>query len=151
MHTQATQSEPFEKVRHDHSVEKAEDYVEAVADIIRSHGECRVKHLARRMGVSHVTVTRIVGRLEQERLLEKPPYRPIRLTASGARLAARSRSRHEAVVAFLRALGVSADHARRDAEGIEHHVGEETLRCMRRFTEQRAAESEPPNRAMKER
>jgi DtxR family manganese transport transcriptional regulator len=144
MPARASRSEPFEKVRRDHSVETAEDYVEAVSDILHRRGECRVKHLARHMGVSHVTVTRIVGRLKQEGLLEKSPYRPIRLTTSGERLAARSRNRHEAVLAFLLALGVPGTHARRDAEGIEHHVGDATLRCMRRFTEQRAFEEPPP-------
>jgi DtxR family manganese transport transcriptional regulator len=147
MPVHVSRSEPFQKLRRDHATETAEDYVEAVSDILRRRGECRVRDLARYMGVSHVTVTRIVDRLEQEGLLEKLPYRPIRLTASGARLAARSRRRHEAVVAFLLALGVPDTHARRDAEGIEHHVGPVTLRCMRRFTEQRAAEEQSPDQS----
>jgi DtxR family manganese transport transcriptional regulator len=124
---------PFEKVRRDHSSETAEDYVEAVSDIVHARGECRVKHLARHMGVSHVTVTRIVSRLQQEDLLQTEPYRPIRLTARGERLAAESRRRHELVLAFLRALGVPEEDARRDAEGIEHHVGASTLAAMQTF------------------
>jgi DtxR family manganese transport transcriptional regulator len=124
---------PFEKVRRDHSSETAEDYVEAVSDIVHRRGECRVKHLARHMGVSHVTVTRIVSRLQQEDLLETEPYRPIRLTAKGERLAAQSRRRHEIVLAFLLALGVPEADARRDSEGMEHHVGDATLKRMQAF------------------
>jgi DtxR family manganese transport transcriptional regulator len=38
------------------------------------------------------------------------------------------------VEAFLLSLGVSPKTARRDAEGIEHHVSAETLAAFRRFT-----------------
>jgi DtxR family transcriptional regulator, manganese transport regulator len=130
---------PFVKVRSDHAMETAEDYVEAVSDIVHRTGECRVKDLADHMGVSHVTVTRIVQRLQDEGLVETEPYRPVRLTGAGERLAAASRQRHETVLAFLLALGVPDEDARRDTEGIEHHVGEATLTAMRRFIERRGS------------
>ena len=128
-------SATFVKVRRDHATETAEDYVEAVSDIVRRHGTCRVKDLAGHVGVSHVTVTRIVTRLQTEDLVTTEPYRPIRLTAKGERLAARCRRRHELVFEFLVALGVPTEDARRDAEGIEHHVGSRTLACMQRFVQ----------------
>ena len=49
------------------------------------------------------------------------------LRARGERLAAESRRRHEIVLDFLLALGVPDGDARRDAEGIEHHVSPTTL------------------------
>ncbi len=125
----------FRKVRADHATETAEDYVEAVSDILHRHGECRVRDLALHMGVSHVTVTRVIARLHDENLVDTEPYRPIRLTPEGERLAAAARRRHETVLAFLHALGVPESEARRDTEGIEHHVGDATLRCMERFLE----------------
>ena len=123
----------FDKVRRDHATETAEDYVEAVADILAREGRCRVKDLAEHMGVSHVTVTRIVTRLQGEKLLDTAPYRPIRLTPRGEALAERSRRRHELVLNFLRALGVPEEDAKRDAEGMEHHVGRKTLARMQQF------------------
>lgn len=128
-----SQSNAFAKTRADHATETAEDYVEAVSDILQRKGECRVKDLARVMGVSHVTVTRIIARLKAEKLVETEPYRPIHLTAKGLRLAANSRRRHEIVLAFLKSLGVPPREAQRDAEGIEHHVSETTLLAMKRF------------------
>ncbi len=125
----------FRKVRADHASETAEDYVEAVSDIVHRQGTCRVKDLAEHMGVSHVTVTRIIARLLEERFVDTAPYRPIRLTAMGERLAAESRRRHEVVRRFLLALGVPEADASPDAEGIEHHVGPATLRCMESFLE----------------
>ncbi len=58
------------------------------------------------------------------------------LTDLGKELAEKARKRHEIVLSFLRALGVSETAAENDAEGIEHHVSEESLAAMRRFVEQ---------------
>ena len=124
---------PFRKVRADHAQETAEDYVEAVSDMVHRTGECRVRDLAAHMGVSHVTVSRIVSRLQEEGFIETEPYRPVRLTSTGEKLAAMSRRRHEVVEEFLLAIGVPAEDAARDTEGIEHHVGESTLAAMERF------------------
>ena len=51
----------------------------------------------------------------------------------GEALAHASRQRHQTVERFLLALGVDADTARRDAEGIEHHVSEQTLALFEAF------------------
>ncbi len=124
---------PFTKVRADHASETAQDYVEAVSDILHKQGECRVKDLAGHLGVSHVTVSRIISRLHEEELVQTEPYRPIRLTPKGERLAAMTRQRHEVVIEFLLAIGVPESDAQRDAEGIEHHVGEATLAAMQQY------------------
>ena len=87
-------------------METAEDYVEAVADIIAKKDQCRVGDLVKHFDVSHVTVSRIVGRLQSEGLMQTEPYRPIELTEKGKRLARKSKQRHEIVFAFLLAIGV---------------------------------------------
>jgi DtxR family manganese transport transcriptional regulator len=133
----------FHKVRSDHASETAEDYVEAVSDIVHRQGECRVKDLARHMGVTHVTVSRVVSRLQELDLVQTEPYRPVRLTAAGERLAASARRRHEIVLAFLRAIGVPEADAQRDTEGIEHHVGPATLDCMAGFLASHAQQRGP--------
>ena len=89
--------------------------------------------LAQKFGVSHVTASRIVRRLDREGLLDAPPRKPIQLSPKGVALAERSRARHELVFSFLRALGVSKKTAEIDAEGIEHHVSKETLLKMKKF------------------
>ncbi|MFH5803718.1 manganese-binding transcriptional regulator MntR [Alienimonas sp. DA493] len=122
------------RTRKDHATEVAEDYVEAIAELISKRGECRVSHLAERFSVSHVTVTRTVGRLVRDGLAETTPRAPITLTPAGAELAAACRDRHAAVLRFLLALGVPEAVAQVDAEGIEHHVSPETLAAMRGFT-----------------
>jgi DtxR family manganese transport transcriptional regulator len=122
-----------QRTRHDHSTEAAEDYVEAIAEIVAEQGECRVEDLRKHFSVSHVTVSRILQRLLREGLVQKKPYRPVSLTAKGQRLATSSRKRHEIVLQFLIKLGVSTRTAEIDAEGIEHHVSKETLTLMKKF------------------
>lgn len=132
----APRSVPYSKTRRHHANETAEDYVEAVSDIIAESGECRVLDLARHFDVSHVTVSRIVKRLQGEKLLSTAPYRPIELTAKGKRLANRVRERHEIVLDFLMAIGVDRTTAEIDSEGIEHHVSDVTLKVMKEFLDQ---------------
>jgi DtxR family manganese transport transcriptional regulator len=131
-----TQSDSHRRTRRDHATETAEDYVEAVAELIDEHGSCRVVDLAKRFAVSHVTVTRIVARLQEEGLLSTERYRPIFLTPHGKRLAAKSRRRHAIVYHFLLAIGVQKTVAAIDAEGIEHHVSPETLQRFEALTTQ---------------
>lgn len=121
------------RTRVDHATEIAEDYVEAIAEIIESQDVCRVKDLSEHFAVSHVTVNRTVARLQRDGYALTEPYSPVELTAQGAKLAKYSRRRHEIVLSFLMALGVSEETAATDTEGIEHHVSPETLSVMEDF------------------
>lgn len=134
--------DPHERTRRDHASETAEDYVEAIDDLLSAGGTCRVTDLAKRFGVSHVTALRTVARLQRDGLAETAPYGPIGLTEEGRALARNARERHQAVVQFLVALGVSDAQARIDAEGIEHHVSEETLSAMARFVAEESGRGE---------
>lgn len=128
----ASAADSLRRTRAAHARETAEDYVEAIADLMQSEGEARVTDLARHMGVTHVTVNRTVARLQQAGLVTARPYRAIFLTDTGREMAAASKRRHELVTRFLIKVGVPADIAERDAEGIEHHVSPETLAAFER-------------------
>jgi DtxR family manganese transport transcriptional regulator len=129
----ATQpAETFRRSRRDRALETAQDYVEAIADLSASLGEARVVDLARRLGVTHVTVNRTLARLKKIGFVNTKPYRAIFLTEAGHKLAAECKQRHKTVVSFLRALGISERIAELDAEGIEHHVSPETLAAFER-------------------
>jgi len=132
-----TQAENFRRSRLDRATETAQDYVEAIADLTAALGEARVVDLARRLGVTHVTVNRTLSRLRQAGYVNTKPYRSIFLTKTGHRLAAECKQRHETVVAFLRSLGISEKASEMDAEGIEHHVSAETLAAFERRLKKR--------------
>ena len=128
----------FTRTRADHSQETAEDYVELIAELIEERGEARGVDVARRLGVSNATVVKTLRRLHDDKLIEQEPYRAIFLTESGRKMAGESRRRHRIVESFLLALGVGAEAARIDSEGLEHHVSEETLAAMERYLKSRA-------------
>lgn len=125
------EAEEFRQTREDHASETAEDYAEAIADLTDAAGEARVVDLAKRLGVTHVTVNRTIARLQRDGIVTSQPYRAIFLTDKGRRVASASKQRHEVVVAFLRSLGVPEHVARIDAEGMEHHVSQETLAAFK--------------------
>jgi DtxR family manganese transport transcriptional regulator len=127
------------QTRQQHAQERAQDYVEAIADLIEKTGEARAADLARQLGVTHVTVIRTIERLKRRELVTTRPYRSIFLTDSGKALAAKTRQRHQIVVEFLEAMGISPQAAHADAEGIEHHVSEETLTAFKTFLKTRKA------------
>lgn len=130
-----TQSTRFAKTRAAHRDETAQDYVEAIAQLIEHAGTARIGDLSKCMGVSHVTVTRIIDRLAREGLVTKDPRKPIHLTAAGQSMADDSRARHEIILAFLLALGIDESQAQIDAEGIEHHTSQQTLLALKQLTE----------------
>lgn len=127
----------FRQTRRARRAEIAEDYVELIAELIDATGEACAADVARRLGVSHVTVNKTVGRLQRDGLVVSKPYRAIFLTDEGRRLADWSRRRHEVVVRFLLAIGVGEETACADAEGVEHYVSEETLAAFERVIENR--------------
>lgn len=132
----SSSNQRHQRTRRDHATETAEDYVEAISMIQAERKVCRLTDLAKHFGVSHVTASKILSRLSREGLVETVPYAPVALTEAGRKLAERSKTRHEIVVKFLLALGVRSQIAEVDAEGIEHHVSQETLAKMAEFVEQ---------------
>ena len=131
--------EGFRQVREAHRRELIDDYVELISDLIREVGEARQVDMAARLGVSQPTVAKMLKRLATMGLIERIPWRGVFLTAEGEKLAQESRERHQIVENFLLVLGVSPEIARRDAEGMEHHVSEETLDAFRLFTQKHGA------------
>ena len=125
-------SEGFRQTREARRGALVEDYVELIADLIEDGNEARQVDIAARLGVAQPTVAKMLTRLCADGLVSRKPYRGVFLTEAGRKVAEESRIRHQTVEAFLRSLGVSAETARIDAEGIEHHVSAETLEAFRK-------------------
>lgn len=119
--------------RQQHATETAQDYLEAISDLIEQTGEARVVDLASRLGISHATVIQTIRRLQRDGFVTSEPYRSIFLTDEGRNIAKEARHRHAITVALLKKLGVSAEVAEVDAEGMEHHVSKETLKAFEQF------------------
>jgi DtxR family manganese transport transcriptional regulator len=124
----------FARCREAHQTELEEDYVELIAELIATRGEARAVDISRALGVAQPTVAKTIGRLTRDGLVRTEPYRSIFLTEKGRAMATRARERHKIVRDFLCAIGVGPETAGIDAEGMEHHASDETLRVFARLT-----------------
>ncbi len=130
-----TRAEAFQFVRDARRSELAEDYVELIAELISAHGEARPVDIANKMGVTAPTVVKTLNRLAREGLITRAKYRSVFLTDEGKALAVECQRRHDIVLRFLIKLGLDAETAERDAEGIEHHVSSATLAIFETFAD----------------
>ena len=129
------QSQAFKQTRDARRTALVEDYLELIADLTEAGLEAKQTDIAARLGVAQPTVAKMLARLGAEGFVIRKPYRGVLLTEAGRRTARDSRERHVIVESFLRCLGISAETARLDAEGIEHHVSAETLEAFKRAIE----------------
>ena len=123
----------FKKVRDAHKTENTEDYLEIIADLLNTSGEARIVDIANKLGIAQATANKTIQRLQNQGYLKKEPYRSIFLTLKGQEVASISKKRHIIVLTFLKNLGLDLKTAEADAEGIEHHVSDKTLKKMEQF------------------
>ena len=123
----------FKKVRDAHKTENTEDYLEIIADLLNSKGEARIVDIANYLGIAQATANKTIKRLQYQGYIKKEPYRSIFLTLKGQELASVSKKKHIIVLTFLKKLGLDSKTAEADAEGIEHHVSDKTLKKMEKF------------------
>ena len=123
----------FSKVRNAHKTENTEDYLELIAELLNSKGEARIVDIAESLGIAQATANKTIQRLQTQGFVKSAPYRSIFLTVKGQKIASKSKKRHNIVFNFLLNLGLDKNTASEDAEGIEHHVSEKTLRKMDNF------------------
>lgn len=127
------QANRFAQARTAQSTALLEDYAELIAALLDQQGEARTTDMAKRLGVSHATAIKALNRLKREGLATARPYRGVFLTDAGREMADRARARHRLVVDLLLTIGVPREAAEQDAEGIEHHVSDATLRAFAAF------------------
>ena len=123
----------FKKVRDAHKTENTEDYLEIIADLLNTKGEARIVDIANKLDIAQATANKTIQRLQNQGFVKKEPYRSIFLTLKGQEVASVSKKRHIIVLTFLKNLGLDAITAEADAEGIEHHVSNKTLKKMEQF------------------
>ena len=123
----------FSKVRNAHKTENTEDYLELIAELFNSKGEARIVDIAESLGIAQATANKTIQRLQTQGFIKREPYRSIFLTFEGQKIASESKKRHNIVYNFLLNLGLDKNTASEDAEGIEHHVSDKTLRKMDNF------------------
>lgn len=125
--------EKFRHVRENCKRALIDDYLELIFDLNFKLTEVRQIDIAIHLGVTQPTVAKMLKKLVSAGFVKHLSYREVLLTANGIKLAQESKQRHQIVKSFLIALGSNPKIAGLDAEGIEHHVSNETLAIFRKF------------------
>ena len=90
--------------------------------------------LAAQLGVSAPSVTSMLRRLAQEKLVSHTPRGGARLTARGRKVAIEMVRRHRILETFLvRVLGLDWSEVHEDAEVLEHHISDRVLDAIDRL------------------
>jgi DtxR family transcriptional regulator, manganese transport regulator len=114
---------------------RLEDYLEAIYSLFEEKGYASAVDISDRLEVRPPTVTSMVQKLAKKGYLIHEPYRGMRLTESGEKLARSVVSRHHVISEFLEMIGVGDKVAYEDTEGIEHHIQPVTFRKIERLVE----------------
>lgn len=105
-----------------------EDYAKAIHDLadVADNGSVGTNSLASRLEVTPASASGMVRRLESLGLAEHTPYRGVRLTGEGERVALSVIRRHRLLETFLAVrLGLPWDRVHAEAEVLEHVLSSE--------------------------
>ena len=114
-----------------HHTASVEDYLKAIFALSRATKAASTSEIARRLHVAPPSVTGMVHHLAEQGLLAYEPYRGVRLTLSGKRIARRVVWRHRVIKTYLmRELQCPWVLAEAEADRLEHAVGDELVNRM---------------------
>ena len=108
-----------------------EDYLKAIYDLERVGEPASTNDIALRLGIAPASVSGMVRRLADQRLITHEPYHGVRLTNRGRRAALRTLRRHRILECYLtEVLGYPWDRVHEEAEQLEHAASEELIERM---------------------
>jgi DtxR family Mn-dependent transcriptional regulator len=114
---------------------KAEDYLEAIYNIIQRKGYARIKDISSELGVTPPSVTEMMGKLAQKKLVIYEKYSGVNLTKKGEKIAKTIKYRHDTFTTFLEIIMVPSPIAQKDACELEHHLNTKTIEQFSKFVE----------------
>jgi DtxR family transcriptional regulator, Mn-dependent transcriptional regulator len=103
-----------------------QDYLKELYKLQEDGGRVSVTALARQQRVSTASASAMVKKLAALDLVEHAPYRGVRLTRAGERVAVEVIRHHRLLELYLaRTLGVHVDDVHDEADRLEHVLSEE--------------------------
>lgn len=125
--SQPTEPTPTQRFGGESRVTQAmEDYLKAAFRLEQDGGAVTTLRLAEELGLSGPSVTNMVKRLDDLKLVIHAPYHGIELTSAGRKVALEVIRHHRLLELYLAtALGYDLEEVHQEAERLEHHVSEE--------------------------
>lgn len=110
-----------------------EDYLKAIYALGAEGGPVQTSAIAEALEVAPASVSGMLKRLAEARLLEHVPYRGVQLTLPGRTAALRIVRRHRVLESYLTSqLAYDWDSVHEEAERLEHAVSDELIDRMAR-------------------
>jgi DtxR family Mn-dependent transcriptional regulator len=115
----------------DNVTRSVEDYLKAIYQLASAGRTVGTSEIAQRLELSAPSVSAMVKRLGEQRLVEHVPYKGVVLTDEGRRIALRMVRRHRLIEAYLVGrLGYTWDTVHEEAERLEHAVSDALVERM---------------------
>jgi DtxR family Mn-dependent transcriptional regulator len=106
--------------------ESIQDYLKGIYKLQGSGGRVTITAVARAQGVSAASASAMVKKLAALDLIEHEPYRGVRLTDAGDRVAIEVIRHHRLLELYLaQTLGLHVDDVHAEADRLEHVISEE--------------------------
>ena len=111
--------------------ESGEMYLETIYVLSKKTSAVRGIDIADHLGYSKPSVSRAVGLLKDEGLVEKDAEGYYKLTPAGEKMAKNIYERHTVLTKLLMDLGVDEKTATEDACRIEHYISDATFDAIK--------------------
>jgi DtxR family Mn-dependent transcriptional regulator len=103
-----------------------QDYLKVIYKLSSDNKPAGTNAIAERLGVAQASVTAMMKKLSDLKLIRHRPYRGVALTEHGRKIALEIIRHHRLLELYLaEALGYSWDEVHDEAEKLEHHISEE--------------------------
>ena len=96
-----------------------EDYIEMIYRLTMENDKVQVKDISTKLNIKPPSVTKMIKKLDNKKLLNYKKYDNIELTSLGIKVGANLLNRHNTIRKFLEIIGIK--------ESIEHTINVETL------------------------
>ena len=111
--------------------QSTEDYIKGIYKLRKRGKAVATSEIAKHLNIGDGSVTDMVKKLSEKKLLRYKPYRGVDLTDEGRRLAMKMMRRHRLWEMFLvRFLGYTWDEVHDEAERLEHVTSDEMERRL---------------------
>jgi len=103
-----------------------EDYLKAIHFLQITDKKVSTSAIAERLGVAQASVTGMIKKMAEMKLVEHSPYQGVELTPTGEKIALEIIRHHRLLELYLaEAMGYSWDKVHDEAEKLEHVISEE--------------------------
>ena len=110
-----------------------EEYLEIILILQNEKGQATTGEIANLMNISSPSVSEMLAKLDDEKLIIYTPYKGVTLSSQGLKIANNIIKKHQIISDFLQMIGVEKETAEIDACNIEHHISDKSMEKLIKF------------------